>query len=183
MQRLLLVLALCMMTLLVTACPGESTEVSQAKANYIEARARLLDAEARGKEAEVALTQQRLQQEQREATIREERSREDHQTLVEMGWVVVYVVLGLAVAVTILWTAGQIYSRYAECRCKLLIEERRLEQARACRLKQARLSALSLDLSLEEQLEIDSGNGHEGQEPTHSQEMLCQGFELDKAIN
>jgi hypothetical protein len=153
-----------LLPLLMTACVFESKEVTQAKAEYIDAKTRKLEAEAERLELEnrqtEALQAQLLEQKQKSFEAAEARRAVFERILVETLRVLAYIVVATVVVVSLAWAMSGAYQvgvrsqqellqasaqkareeRLAqEAKANALVERRNLIEAEAHRLEQERL--------------------------------------------
>jgi ABC-type transport system involved in cytochrome bd biosynthesis fused ATPase/permease subunit len=145
-RTLLLVLLL---PLLASACIGESSEVSQAKAEYIRAKTRKIVAEAAGLEIQnantIALQAQRLEQEHQSWLAAEARRANFENILVQTCRILAYVITIAVIIASLLraasgayrlWTKNRVellqaLEREAHAKTQVMKEERALHEAKA----------------------------------------------------
>ena len=129
-----------LLLLLTTSCIFDSGEVSRAKADYIEARTRELNARARIKEAEARLREQQVEQAQRNSEAAAARRGTLEELLVQTLRVLAYIVAATVVVVTLFWAISGAHKVWAEDRLKLLEASEREAKAKAQAMREEQLA-------------------------------------------
>jgi hypothetical protein len=140
-KRCLWAVALLASVLAMTGCVGDSTEVEAAKAEYIRAKAHLIETEAQKTEQEIATIQQQRELAYANAELVAELSRQRQQALIEIGQVVISGGLSAGALLALLHALRLLLPIWTEQRVRQLQEEAKVlsQRIRWAEIEKSRL--------------------------------------------